>query len=104
MTVHLYAHQLPCAGLYRSETREIFVNEPTALGALATLAHETGHWLGYLINERPHSCQRERQAFVYGWWVVQQFGLPISREEWIRLEVERRDSPSVQTEHLYRRD
>lgn len=85
--VHPYAFDLPFyGGLYRSETNEIFLNVPQAREALLVLAHEAGHWLGYAVfGERPHSYQRERQAYVYGWRVLVLIGADrvISRREWI---------------------
>lgn len=105
VTVHLYAHDLPCAGMYRSETREIFLNASDAMDALLTLAHEAGHWLGDLIEEKPHSFQRERQAYVYGWHVLRWFDAPVSREQWIedcRTSERLRRGPPVETTHLYR--
>lgn len=85
--VHLHAHDLPFeGGLYRSETREVFVNCPNARTALLVLAHEAGHWLGYeVFGERPHACQRERQAYVFGWRVLVLIGADraISRKAWI---------------------
>jgi hypothetical protein len=90
VTVELYAHDLPYAGLYRSETREIFMNVPGAESALMTLAHEAGHHVGYVLtghdrNERRPSLHRERQAYVYGWRVLQLIGADklISRRRWI---------------------
>jgi hypothetical protein len=72
------------AGVYRSETKEIWVDRPEAYAALLTLAHEAGHWIGYeVMRERKHSYQRERQAFVYGWKVLQLLGAPITRKQWI---------------------
>lgn len=82
VVVHLYATDLPAAGLYRSETMEIWINEHDAFFALLVIAHEAGHWLGYLIDEKPHSYQRERQAHVYGWHILRWFDAPISRETW----------------------
>jgi hypothetical protein len=105
VTVHRHAHVLPCAGMYRSETREIFLNESNALEALLTLAHEAGHWLGYLLDPRQHSYQRERQAYVYGWHVLRWFDVPVTRERWIsdcRTNERLRLVMSVETTHLYR--
>ncbi len=105
VTVHEHAFDLPPAvgGIYRSETREIFLNEPNALDALITLAHEAGHWLGYLIDEKPHSYQRERQAFVYGWHVLRWFNAPVSRQAWVhRHRITSSLPPAPATEHLYR--
>lgn len=105
VVVHEHAHLLPpdVGGMYRSETREIFLNEPRAHHALLTLAHEAGHWLGYLIDEKPHSYQRERQAFVYGWHVLQWFSVDVSREAWIarHRDSERFYADPPETEHLY---
>lgn len=102
VTVHLYAHDLPCAGMYRAETVEIFLNEPNAHQALMVLAHEAGHWVGYLIGEKRHSYQRERQAFAYGWKWLRLFGAPVTRTEWIEHHRNTRGLPTPATEHLYR--
>lgn len=89
--VHLHAHDLGFeGGLYRSETKEIFLNVPDAKRALETLVHEVGHWIGYEKNPRPYSYQRERQAFVYGWHFAKLHSLPITRADWIAAERERR--------------
>jgi hypothetical protein len=105
VTVHEHAFALPCSGMYRSETREIFLNEPRAFYALLALAHEAGHWLGYLIDEKPHSYQRERQAYVYGWYVLRWFNTPITRATWRMYcrgcHAAWKRGPS-KTEHLYR--
>lgn len=106
VVVHEHAHDLPASGMYRSETREIFLNESNALAALLTLAHEAGHWLGYLIDEKPHSYQRERQAYVYGWHVLRWFDAPVSRELWIescRSDAAWRAKGVPATAHLYPR-
>ena len=71
-------------GQYDDETRTIrMLARLTAREALLTIAHEAGHWLGYLIDRKPHSYQRERQAYVYGWCVLQWFDAPITRAEWV---------------------
>lgn len=100
--VNPFAFELPCAGMYRSETKQIFLNEPNASIAVFVLAHEAGHWLGYLIDEKPHSYQRERQAFVYGWWVIQQFAPWVRRSMWIKFDQASRGLPDVETLHLFR--
>ncbi len=81
--VYPYADKLPnqVAGVYRNETRQIFLNEPSAKQALICLAHEAGHWLGYQFSQ---SEERERQAYVFGWQVLRLFDAPVSREEWIQ--------------------
>ena len=90
VTVELYAHDLPhYGGLYRSETREIFIRMPGAEDALMTFAHEAGHHVGYVLagerNESRPALHRERQAYVYGWKVLQLIGADklITREHWI---------------------
>jgi hypothetical protein len=103
--VDLYATKLPCMGMYRRETKQIFINVPDAKAALLTLAHEAGHWLGHLIDEKQEPWRAERQAFVYGWHVLRWFDAPISRGEWL---VDCREawhffkSRVVRTEHLYK--
>ena len=97
VSVDLYATDLPCVGMYRSETKEVFINESGARDALLAIAHEAGHWLGYALGERSHSYQRERQAFVYGWQVLRMVRAPITRDEWIEDERARRAAPEVDT-------
>jgi hypothetical protein len=36
-----------------------------------------------MIERKPHSFQRERQAYVYGWYVLRWFDAPITRAEWV---------------------
>lgn len=95
--VHPYAVDMPFdGGFYRSETKEVFLNVASARGALLTLAHEAGHFLGYeVFGEKRESYQRERQAFVYGWRVLVLIGADriISRAEWIEDERARRRTP-----------
>lgn len=95
--VHPFALDMPFSGgFYRSETREVFLNVCDARGALLTLAHEAGHFLGYAVfGEKRESYQRERQAFVYGWRVLVLIGADriVSRAEWIEHECERRQEP-----------
>ncbi len=95
--VHPYAVDMPFdGGFYRSETKEVFLNVPSARGALLTLAHEAGHFLGYeVFGEKRQSYQRERQAFVYGWRALVLIGADriISRSEWIEDERARRRTP-----------
>lgn len=86
--VRVYLHATPpdprAAGLYRSETREIWIApDLSARQALLTLAHEAGHWLGYLIHERVEDVKCEQQAYVYGWHVLRWFDAPVSRAEWL---------------------
>lgn len=109
--VHLHASELPddVGGMYRHETREIFINQSGARDALLTLAHEAGHWFGYLLDEKEHSYQRERQAFAYGWRILKLFDAPVTRAKWIEDERSRREAallPGSSTrdsiEHLYR--
>lgn len=101
--VHEHASNLPCCGMYRSETKEIFLNDPGAKSALITICHEAGHWLGYIVfGERKHQYQRERQAFVYGWKVLNMFGANrfISKNDWLQYEKERRSSKDVDTSNV----
>ena len=95
--VDRYAFNLPpdVGGVYRTETREIFINEPNAREALLTLAHEAGHWLGYEMfgpgegEPEIEAYIRERQAFVYGWRILCLIGAApglISRKDWIAAE------------------
>lgn len=86
--VDLHAHDLPpdIAGRYEEDDRSIRVNCGNARQALMTLAHEAGHWVGYRVGPLPHSYQRERQAFGYGWRVLQLFSSPVSRQEWIAFD------------------
>jgi hypothetical protein len=106
VTLHHFSRDLPCSGMYRSETREIFLNDPIARNALLTLAHEAGHDVGYMIfGAKKHSYQRERQAFVYGWKILTFVGANsiISRKEWIEADRERRASEDVQTDDFRRK-
>lgn len=89
VSVDLHAFDLHHGGLYRSETRQIFLNVPNAERALLTLAHEAGHHVGYVLaghdrNDKRSSLHRERQAYVYGWRVLQLIGADalISRTRW----------------------
>lgn len=83
--VQMFAGGLPhIGGVYRSETMEIFINVLDAKDALLTLAHEAGHWVGNLLGELPNANQREWQAFVYGWRILELFEAPIARAEWIQ--------------------
>jgi hypothetical protein len=113
VTVELYAHDLPWhGGLYRSETREVFLNVCNAESALMTLAHEAGHHIGYLLagerNDSRPALHRERQAYVYGWMVLCLIGADalITREQWIAeckeshrhfLEAQRNDAGAPRT-------
>lgn len=89
VTVELYAYDLHHGGLYRSETREIFLNVCNAESALMTLAHEAGHHIGYVLagerNDSRPALHRERQAYVYGWRVLRLIGADtlVTREQWI---------------------
>lgn len=112
VTVELYAFDLHHGGLYRSETREVFMNVCNAESALMTLAHEAGHHIGYVLagerNDSRPSLHRERQAYVYGWRVLRLIGADelITREQWIRecheshwyfLEAQRADASGPRT-------
>lgn len=94
VTVHIYA-DLPegVAGIFRSQTSEIFISEPSARAALMTLAHEIGHWIGWRVRVKLTSPQRERQAFVYGWQTLQSVGAGdvLTREDWNRFHREARE-------------
>jgi len=112
VSVDLHAFDLHHGGLYRSETREIFLNLSNAERALLTLAHEAGHHIGYVLAGHDAAtsvcrCDRVRQAYVYGWRVLQLIGADalISRNRWTQecredhrrwVEVQRIDrTPSV---------
>jgi hypothetical protein len=76
-------HSLPVAGriYYPHEGHRIVLNEPTARGALLTLAHEVGHAIGH--SRRPSCVNRERQAFCYGYIVLHRlFPGEVSWFEW----------------------
>lgn len=90
VTVKLHDFDLEFVGQYDHDKRLIRINEPNAENALATLAHELGHYVGYLIhgserNRSKSQVHRERQAYVYGWKILKWFGADtiISRERWI---------------------
>jgi hypothetical protein len=96
--VYTFVPTLPCVGMYRSETNEIFINNPNARDALITIAHEAGHWFGYGLCKKYHSYQRERQAFVYGWKILQTIGATtISRLEWIVWHKDIKYLPNIDT-------
>lgn len=88
VSVDMHAFDLHHGGLYRSETCEVFVNVSNAERAL-TLAHEAGHHVGYVLagerNDKRSALHRERQAYVYGWRVLQLIRADklISRQQWI---------------------
>mgnify|MGYP003386270580 CR=1 FL=1 len=100
--VDLWCKDLPAqvAGSYTSHDRKIRLSPetigPSAKHTLITLAHEAGHWLGYVIDPMPKqyryqryfgnfvSYQRERQAFVYGWRFLRVLDADVTREEWIQ--------------------
>lgn len=83
-TIDFYARDLEVAGRYEHETLDIKINDSSAVGALMILAHEAGHHVGWCIDPREHSYQRERQAFVYGFQILSWFapGM-IPRGMWI---------------------
>ena len=89
VTCDLHAFDLHYGGLYRSETQQIFINEPKAERALMTLAHEAGHHVGYVLagerNDARTSLHHERQAYVYGWRTLRLIGADrlITRAQWI---------------------
>ncbi len=73
-------------GLYRSETREIFIRSgESARSTLLTLAHEAGHWVGTTLLGRRvrYHFQAERQAYAYGWKVLQLFAPHVEKSDWI---------------------
>lgn len=98
--LNLYVSELPCAGMYRSETNEVFINESDSRQALIVLAHEMGHVLGHASGKhKRHSYQRERQAFVYGWRLLLAIGADglVSRQSWIEHHRAIRGLPDVDT-------
>lgn len=95
--VHLYVFELPCLGMYRSETKEVFLNASGARDALLTVAHEAGHHIGYLRRPMKYEYQRERQAFVFGWQVLLAIGADVTRAEWVANELARRAANDVDT-------
>jgi hypothetical protein len=85
VTVSLFCHYLPVAGRIDYLNRDIKINEPSALGALMTLAHEGGHWLSYLrfTDEDFNKESREELAYIYGWSLLQQIARGVvSRKKW----------------------
>lgn len=93
VTVEKFNPDLGYSGMYRSETRTIYLNVCNAKDALLCLAHEAGHWLGWqCFGEKPYAYQRERQAVVYGWRVLGLIGATriVSRQDWIEYH---RDPP-----------
>jgi len=90
LTVCLHDFDLNLAGQYDHDKRLIRLNEPNVESALMALAHELGHYVGYLIygsntNRSRSQLHRERQAYVYGWIILKWFRATsvISRERWI---------------------
>lgn len=66
----------------------VSIEVSSARAALLTLAHEAGHWLGNeSFGYKKHSYQRERQAKVYGWRVLQLVGAQhlFTRKEWMEF-------------------
>ena len=89
------------AGGYRFIDNSIFINRELLFDSkeiLLTLAHEGGHWMGYLIEHKKYSYQRERQAFAYGWHILEMLDCPISRAEWIQAEHDRREDVRLNRE------
>lgn len=83
--VHFEAYpHADVGGAYRESERRIWVDTSVAKEALFTLAHEGGHWAGYRLHAKRWSEQRERQAFVYGWRLLQIVGAEavVARQEW----------------------
>lgn len=68
------ASQLEVNGRIFYDRKLILVNEPSALHALTTIAHEGGHYLHWLRNpelERNRSVIfRERLAYLLGWHLL----------------------------------
>lgn len=98
VTVELFAFDLEpgVQGRFYDERNHIDINEPSALQALITLAHEAGHWMGYAVSPKrgpERTAQRERQACVYGWRFLVLCGGDrlVSRREW--MEAHRPQEP-----------
>lgn len=88
-TVDMYAHDLHHGGQHDHETHTIRVNVHDARKALKVLAHEVGHAVGWHMRHhvaKRSQVHRERQAYVYGWRVLQLSGADvlIGRKEWIQ--------------------
>ncbi|MBD1995330.1 hypothetical protein H6G00_01625 [Leptolyngbya sp. FACHB-541] len=81
---------LEVAGRIFYEERLILINEPSALYALMTLAHEGGHYLHFLRNPLLKSNRseafREKAAYLLGWWLLVKVGAVsaalVSKERW----------------------
>lgn len=90
--VDMFAFHLPdnvrgrCHCTPRDARDLIEVNESDARLALMTLAHEAGHFIANKgFRYRPTKEQRERQAIVFGWYILAGCGAGnlFTRQEWI---------------------
>lgn len=80
------------AGSIDYKRRRIYVYEPTARGALLTLAHEAGHALAYIENRDKHFNreQRESLAYKYGYTLLKEIYADkfISKKDWKKFHRE----------------
>ena len=78
-----------CDNVYCSEAK-ILIDCPYVESALFTILHEAGHYVSYLRYFRKFNInqdnfpkeKRELFAYLYGWYVIRQNNIEISKEEW----------------------
>lgn len=86
----IHSSELPkaVAGRYKITTNTIEIARGfSAYEELTTLIHEAGHALGakerYYAKKGNNGCKRaEWQAYAWGWPLIKQLNIPISREMW----------------------
>jgi len=73
------------AGTCDYRNAKITIFEPIAKYALFTLAHESGHWLSYLVwpTQDFGKFERETLAMHLGWWLLKSIGFDIGGDEWM---------------------
>lgn len=88
-TVKLLSDEIPddVCGQIRYIKREIHIGQDiSAEEAMYTLIHEGGHMLSYnrlfLQQGQPQPDRREELALLYGWKIIKDLKLPITKEMW----------------------
>lgn len=96
--VTLFSSELPddIAGRTFYNKKEVHIgNLPSAEEALFTLVHEAGHVLSYdkyyckLNEKQPEVEKREIYAYLYGWVIIKQLNLSISKEDWRKFDYDK---------------
>ncbi len=94
LTFDLFVPDLDAFGRCHYDKKLIEINVPTAKDAMMTLAHEIGHWVGYLKNnKRPQNDftkeEREGWAKDNGWKIIQKFDTnqTVTKEEWDKFNI-----------------